>query len=419
MAGPSKSRRGRKKNGGISRLRTILSLSFFVFILGISVFGFLRERGAELPDFIPTCLHGICPFGGVVTLGTYLTSGHYIPRTGVSNLFSLAGVLGGTLIFGAFFCGWLCPLGSVQDWFGKIGTALRLKGRNIKPGSKTAAIRQQLVSLDRVLSFLRYGVLVLVLWTTYKSFNLAFSRIDPYYALFHFWTGTALPLSLAVLGAVLFLSLFISRPWCRWLCPMGALQGLFQKVAPWSVKRNDEACIGCRACDKACPFNIAVSEKDRINDSRCNRCLSCVAACPINGALDIRGAGNRYKRKVFRPASAAILSVILFALPWSAGAFYRYHTRTEPAFEPSVNLSGAGYGSPSEAVESLSGGSGLKETAKFLGLNEIEILTLLSLPPDYSADTKLRDIEEDYEEKTFRWIKEKIEAYLLSSEEEI
>lgn len=83
------------------------------------------------------------------------------------------------LLVGPAFCGWVCPLGSFQEWIGKLGREISPKRFNkIIPGG-----------IDRYLRYLRYGVLIWVVYVTATSATLFFADYDPYYALFNFWTG--------------------------------------------------------------------------------------------------------------------------------------------------------------------------------------------------------------------------------------
>jgi len=426
------------------RLRTLSALAVGVVVLGITVAGFLVERGVPIPGFLPTSLHGVCPFGGVATIGRLLTGGLYVPRTGAANLFALGATLGMTLFIGAFFCGWLCPLGAVQEW-------VRSLGRKIGIFPKSAGLPfsgARALAVDRALGYLRYGTLALILFVTYRGFNLAFAAVDPFYALFHFWTGTAMPAALAVLGLTLLLSLFVHRPWCRWLCPFGAVQGLVQKIAPWKIRRDEHLCIGCGACDRACPMNIAVSQGKAVADSRCNRCLSCLAACPRPGALRLGAPALRLAspRRARRPALATaprpmfsdvrkIAAVVLIAFlgPLAAGAVYRHasahsahgaHAEPVPAAFGAAAAHGgleqagleAAAARPEQAMEALSGSLSLAQAAELIRVAPETLLKALDLPGTFELSVKLRDLEEHEQEKTYRWVRERIEALLRGEE---
>lgn len=415
------------------RARTLSALSVGIVVLGITAAGFLAERGVRVPNFIPTSLHGVCPFGGVATIGRLLTGGLYVPRTGAANLFALAATLGTTLLVGAFFCGWLCPLGAVQEWVRRLGRRIGIFPKAAgMPFTGTRAL-----AVDRALGYLRYGTLVLILFLTYRGFNLVFAAVDPFYALFHFWTGAALPAALAALGATLLLSLFVDRPWCRWFCPFGAVQGLVQKIAPWKVRRDPHRCVDCGACGHACPLNIAVSKRQAVTDGRCNRCLSCVASCPKPGALRLAPPRSRssvrscpasgIQQRVHRPQPGdvhriAALVLIGFLAPLAAGSVYRHVVAMGSFSAP--GLAAAGQPAPGaaavaisdrrpeELLQALSGSLSLEETAELIRIGPPSLLEALGLPETFDLSVRLRDLEEYQPEKTYRWVRERIEALL-------
>lgn len=417
----------------IGRLRTLSAVAVGIVVLGVATAGYLAEHGVQLPAFIPTCLHGVCPLGGVATVGRLLSGGLFVPRTSPANLFALAATLGTTLFAGAFFCGWLCPLGALQEWMRRLGRRIGILPR--AGGIPFAGPRARAV--DRALGWLRYGTLLAVLVLTFRSFNLVFASVDPFYALFHFWTGAAMPAALAVLGATLLASLFVERPWCRWLCPYGAVQGLVQKVAPWKVRRDPQACVGCGACDRACPMNIAVSVKQAVTDDRCNRCLSCIAACPKPGALQLAarrprlavralatsGEPRRARRPLFRDAGGiAAIVVIGFLLPLAAGTAYRYASSGQgvadhgaaPGSQPEQRqVATAGAAADAEQVlAALSGSLSLEQAAALVGVKPERLLEVLGLPGAFDLAVKLRDLEEHDPEKTYRWVRARLEALL-------
>jgi len=247
--------------------------------------------------------HMLCPFGGIETLTRVIAQGLYVPKTGLANLILLGAVLLSALIAGPVFCGWLCPLGSFQDWVRALSVKLGL--RALKVPAKA----------ERVLSLGRYLVLGLIVWATAQSFNLVFMKMDPYYALLHFWTGEVAPAALAVLAVVLVASVFIARPWCRWLCPMGALLTLLGRFSLIKIKRP-AACSGCRSCAKACPVGLDLSKEEATSDPRCIRCGDCVAACPprVRGhALESGRAFDRNSSRHPRLAQILVAAALLAA----------------------------------------------------------------------------------------------------------
>jgi ferredoxin len=418
--------------GRLNRFRVFSALFVLLLVSGISVAGFLAERGVEIPSFIPTCLHGICPLGGVVTIGRLLENGLFIPRTGIFSLFALAAGTLTTLLFGAFFCGWLCPLGAVQEWVRKLGKRIGIFPKSTGIPYRGASAGRTVLRADRILGHARYLLLGAILYMTYRSFNLVFASIDPYYALFHFWTGSAMPAALTLLALILAVSLFVYRPWCRWFCPFGAVQGLLQKIAPWKIRRDENLCIHCGACAKVCPAHIAVDIQTAVRDGRCNRCLSCTAVCPVEGALTLKtkpAPGRRIQAsKYFFSDAAGIAALVIagFLLPLSAGGLYRTMagTMAESGAAGTPTAATVPVNVPTESsvhltvLESLSSALTLEETSHLLKMETGVFLQALSLPPAFDPAVKLRDVETYMEEKTYRWIRRRIENLLENGIEE-
>lgn len=88
-----------------------------------------------------------------------------------------------------------------------------------------------------------------------------------------------------VLGIILFLALFVDRPFCKYLCGFGALYGLSSVFRVFTLKRAATACVGCGKCDASCPMGVEVSSCHSVRDPHCINCFACVAACPVKGAL--------------------------------------------------------------------------------------------------------------------------------------
>ena len=187
-------------------------------------------------------------------------------------------------IFGRVVCGWLCPFGLIQDLLRKIPFPKKLKRL---PG-------------ERWLRWLKYAVLlgfVILLPLTVLD---AIGQGQPWFCKLICPSGTlmaGLPLTLAneplrgalgglftwkllALIALLLLSIVVWRPFCRYLCPLGAVYGLFNPIAFCRLEVDKSACISCGACQKACAMDIPVWQKP--NSPECVRCGACQRACPEN-----------------------------------------------------------------------------------------------------------------------------------------
>ncbi|MBN2387465.1 MAG: 4Fe-4S binding protein [Anaerolineales bacterium] len=259
-------------------IRRLIQLFFFVLIGLIAINHSLTESGAGISFLSSASLHALCPFGGVVSLYEYATSGTFVQKIRDSSFVLMTIVFGLAILFGPVFCGWVCPLGTVQEWTGKFGR--RLFG--VKRYNHFIPIK-----MDRVLRYARYGVLAWVLYVTAQSGRLIFQSYDPYFALFNFWTGEVAASALLILGLSLGLSLIVERPWCKYACPYGALLGLSNLLRVFSIRRAVSTCRADGACQTLCPMNIPVDDLKVVRDHQCITCLECTseACCPVKGTV--------------------------------------------------------------------------------------------------------------------------------------
>ncbi len=268
-----------KKRSKTRMVRQSVQLLFFTIVLLVVLGHTLEENGIIIPFLEGASLHAICPFGGVVTLYQYITTGSFVQKIHESSFYLMFIVFITAIVAGPIFCGWVCPFGTFQEWIGKIGKKIfKKRYNNIVPEK-----------LDKILRYLRYVVLIWVVIITATSAKLIFAEYDPYYALFNFYTGEVAIGAFISLALVVILSLFIERPFCKYACPYGALLGLTNFFRIFSIRRNDSTCISCRACDKACPMNIEVSNKNKVTDHQCISCLECTSevACPIDATVEL------------------------------------------------------------------------------------------------------------------------------------
>ncbi len=266
--------------------RHTVQILFFITISLFALNHVLRSEGAALLPFLPSLsLHAMCPFGGVESAMSFITAGTLVQKITETTMILSAFVLVMTLILGSVFCGYVCPLGTLQEFIGKIGRKLFGKKYNTFVPKKWHS----------VLKYLRYVSLVLVVLMTWNAMTLVFADVDPYFAMYHFFTGKATIASLAMLGLTLLGSLFVERPWCKYLCPYGALLGLVSKISLFKIRKEDSVCASCGQCNSQCPMGIDLSEKTVVRDAHCIRCLDCVSDGCFKDAIDYTVPPKRQK----------------------------------------------------------------------------------------------------------------------------
>ncbi len=254
-------------------IRKVVQWFFFALIALIAVNHTLAESGGGIGFLSSASLHALCPFGGVETLYTFLASGILVKKVHEASLVLMGIGIFTAVLFGPAFCGWICPLGTIQEFVSGFGKKIfRRRFNHFVP-----------LKLDNILRYLRYGILAWVVYVTATSGTLIFEAYDPYFALFNFWSAEVAPTALIVLGVTLALSLFVERPWCKYACPYGAFLGVFNLFRVFSIKRSETTCKLDGACSIMCPMNIPVDAKKIVRDHQCISCLECTseAVCPV------------------------------------------------------------------------------------------------------------------------------------------
>lgn len=216
-----------------------------------------------------------CPLGALQN--ALNKQGFQIPFAALGFLFVFGSLLG------RFVCGWLCPFGLLQDLLHKIPIfkkRKRLPHHNILKYGKYVTL----------FGFVLLGSAILF---------TGFAKV-PAFCKFICPSGTflgAIPL-LATNGAlreqigwlfswkflllvlIIILSIKVYRPFCQYLCPLGAIYGWFNKFSLVQIKWDQDKCISCMACTRACPIDLKPEE---ISVSpECIKCGKCVGACPVN-----------------------------------------------------------------------------------------------------------------------------------------
>ena len=200
------------------------------------------------------------------------------------------------VLLGRFVCGFLCPFGWLQDLLHKI-PGKKLSTKKLKP-----------------LRYLKYAVLLFAVVLLPALVVNDVGMGDPFFCKYICPQGVlegAIPLSavnegiraalgslftqkLIILIAVVVLSILFYRPFCKWICPLGAFYALMNKVSLLGIKVDEHKCVSCGKCAKACKMDVDITKSP--NHTECIRCGKCITACPTDALSFHYGFGMPYKK---------------------------------------------------------------------------------------------------------------------------
>lgn len=335
-------------------MKNKIRVSFQLLVLAL--IGYVAIRPLFDPAYVSD-FESYCPFGGLSSLGSKLNQGTMSCNMSETQVMLGIGLLIGVIVIGKLFCSYICPIGAITEWLGKIGEKFKVR---IDIPNK----------LDRPLRSLKYLILFAALYFTMTSSELFCKEFDPYFASVNLFDNTDIVLYFAIPAFILTVlgAIFFRLFWCKYLCPLGALSNIFLNVVGagtviiafiianvlgaglsyiWliggiilvgmiteigfmrsffmplpKIVRNEISCTDCGFCDDKCPQGIKISQYEKVTHADCNLCTDCVNFCPVKNSLSIN------EKKSFKYLSP-IATAALVLLSLGAAANFEFTTITE------------------------------------------------------------------------------------------
>ena len=315
-----------------------------------------------IPCKNPANPEAYCPMGGLQALTTFFVRGSLPCSMSMVQIVMGIVLAAAVVLFSKLFCGYICPLGTVQDLLVKLRNVIGWKGIEIKSGSIA----------DKVLRVIKYALLFWIFYMTATASELFCKNLDPYYAVATGFKGEiTLWMSIVTVALVLVCGFFINMFWCKYLCPLGAISnslkfwvwivvlaaayyvlGLVGVNVPWwallaafcvagylleilcgkpklqvlHIMKNDAKCTHCGICNKHCPYGIDIAncKTGAVNAVDCTLCGECTAVCPMDAIhTGVCVKGSRNLGNVLLPA---VIAVLLVAFGFWAGDKYELPT---------------------------------------------------------------------------------------------
>jgi polyferredoxin len=281
------------------RVRLLVQAGFALtcILLGVQFARFYTAAQAgilPLPTRPPGA-EGFLPISGLMGVLDWFYQGVLNPIHPAATILVLVAILMAVLLRKAF-CSWVCPVGFLSELVARFGRWSF--GRNFRPWKW----------LDIPLRGLKYLLMAFFVVSVFLMSEAALAEFigSPYNKVADvkmglFFTDMSRT-GIIVTGSLLVGSVFVQGLWCRYLCPYGALLGIFSWLSPTRVKRIEATCVSCSRCDAVCMARLPISTSGSVLNAECTGCLDCVAACPVKGTLVVQMGDRRVSHLRFAAA---------------------------------------------------------------------------------------------------------------------
>jgi len=298
----------------IQKYRAMVQIGFVLLCIWIGIefylfTNYLQSNGTAAFYERPPGAEAFLPISSLMSLYYFLQTG-VIHSAHPAGLFILVAIIFVSFIFGKSFCSWICPVGTLSEYIGDFGEWVQKK-----LFKKVFRLPRWIDYPLRSLKYLLLAFFVYAIFFSMTIFALQAFLDSPYNVvsdikMWYFFADIS-RFSLIVISVLFLLSIVVRNFWCRYLCPYGALLGVFSLISPNKIKRNASSCVDCALCAKACPARIKVDKVKYVISDECSSCMSCVDACPVANTLELTSLVTKQKVSKKLVASGVVVIFVV------------------------------------------------------------------------------------------------------------